>query len=170
MVVLGIDPGVATVGFGAINIQGASTTLIRYGIISTPAKMQLSQRLYQIKSDMTELIGIINPDAIAVEELFFTKNLKTGIAVAHGRASILLAGQECAVPMFEYTPLQVKKAIAGHGKATKKQVMDMVQRLLKLSEVPKPDDAADALAIALCHARAAKSVLNINGGKECSTI
>jgi len=110
------------------------------------------------------------PDAIAVEELFFNTNLKTAIAVAHGRAAVILAGEEHHIPMFEYTPLQVKKAVVGYGHASKKQVMDMVRRLLCLDEAPKPDDAADALAVAICHARCANSLLNPEGVGVCSTI
>lgn len=168
MVILGIDPGVATVGFGIISDSGGTQKPHRYGVISTPAGMRLALRLTQIKQDVSELITRFNPDAIAVEELFFNTNLKTAIAVAHGRAAVLLAGEEQGVPMFEYTPLQVKKAVVGHGHATKKQVIYMVQRLLAMESAPKPDDAADALAIAICHSRAAKSVMNIRGGAKAT--
>jgi len=170
LIVLGIDPGIATVGFGVISVKDGIPKVKRYGIISTPAKTRLSVRLHQIKSDMSELIKTFKPDAIAVEELFFNSNQKTGIAVAHGRGAILLAGVEHGIPMFEYTPLQVKKAIAGYGRAPKKQMMDMVKRLLELEQIPKPDDAADALAIAICHARVANSRINFKGGDLCSTI
>ena len=170
MVILGIDPGVATVGFGIISEKGGTPKLKRYGVISTPAGMRLALRLKQINSDVSELIKIFKPDAIAVEELFFNKNLKTAVAVAHGRAAVILAGEDHGIPMFEYTPLQVKKAVAGYGHATKKQIMEMVKRLLEMEQPPKPDDAADALAIAICHARFANSLLNIEGGNVCSTI
>ena len=168
MIILGIDPGVATVGFGIIKDYGGKQKLIRYGVITTPAGMRLALRLTQIKTDVTELIAAFKPDAIAVEELFFNTNLKTAIAVAHGRAAIILAGEEHGIPMYEYTPLQVKKAVAGYGHATKAQVMDMVRRLLDMEVIPKPDDAADALAIAISHARTANSLMNISGGAKAT--
>ena len=169
MIILGIDPGVATVGFGIISEAGGQPKPKRHGVITTPAGMRLALRLTQIHADVTELIKTFKPDAIAVEELFFNTNLKTAVAVAHGRAAVILAGEECGIPMFEYTPLQVKKAVAGYGHATKKQVMDMVRRLLSMETAPKPDDAADALAIAICHARYANSLLALEGGAR-STI
>ena len=170
MVILGIDPGVATVGFGVISETGGNPKLKRYGVISTPAGMRLALRLKQINTDVSELIKIFKPDAIAVEELFFNTNQKTAVSVAHGRAAVILAGEEHGIPMFEYTPLQVKKAVAGYGRATKTQVMEMVKRLLTMDQIPKPDDAADALAIAICHARFATSLMNIEGSNICSTI
>ena len=170
MIILGIDPGVATVGFGVINETGGVPKPMRYGIISTPAGMRLALRLTQIHDDVSELIAAFKPDAIAVEELFFNTNLKTAVAVAHGRAAAILAGEEHGIPMFEYTPLQVKKAVAGYGRASKKQVMDMVRRLLTMEQAPQPDDAADALAVAICHARFVNSLMNIEGGGACSTI
>ena len=170
MIILGIDPGVATVGFGVINHYKGVQKPGRYGVITTPAGMRLALRLKQIHGDVSELIAAYKPDAIAVEELFFNTNLKTAIAVAHGRAAVILAGEEKGVPMYEYTPLQVKKAVAGYGRASKKQVMDMVRRLLGLDDMPRPDDAADALAVAICHARFSSSLININGGNTCSTI
>ena len=170
MIVLGIDPGVATVGFGIISETGGTPKPVRYGVISTPAGMRLALRLKQINTDVSELIKTFKPDAIAVEELFFNTNLKTAVAVAHGRAAIILAGEDHGIPMFEYTPLQVKKAVAGYGRATKTQVMEMVKRLLSMEQIPKPDDAADALAIAICHARFATSLMNIEGENICSTI
>jgi len=127
-------------------------------------------RLKQIYDDVCQLINIYKPDAIAVEELFFNTNLKTGISVAHGRGVMILAGEEHGVPMFEYTPLQVKQTVAGYGRAGKNQVMEMVRRLLSLDNPPHPDDAADALAIAICHARVSGSLLNLGGGNKCSTI
>ena len=170
MTILGIDPGVATVGFGVITENRGNPSPIRYGVISTPAGMRLALRLQQIHSDVTELIATFKPDAIAVEELFFNTNLKTAVSVAHGRAAVILAGEMKGIPMFEYTPLQVKKAVAGYGHAAKKQVMDMVQRLLSMNSVPQPDDAADALAVAICHARYATSLMTMKGGDACSTI
>ena len=170
MVILGIDPGVATVGFGIISETGGVPKPKRYGIISTHPGMRLALRLKQINDDVSELIHTFKPDAIAVEELFFNTNPKTAVAVAHGRAAVILAGEEHGIPMFEYTPLQVKKAVAGYGRATKNQVMEMVRRLLSMDRVPKPDDAADALAIAICHARFANSLMNIEGKGAGSTI
>ena len=170
MIILGVDPGVATVGFWIIGAVNGIPKPIRFGAISTPAGMRLALRLTQIHDDVVELIKTFKPDAIAVEELFFNTNLKTAVSVAHGRAAAILAGEECGVPMFEYTPLQVKKAVAGYGRATKKQVMSMVGRLLSMEQVPQPDDAADALAVAICHARFANSLLNIEGSGACSTI
>ena len=170
MVILGIDPGVATVGFGIISETGGVPKPRRYGALTTPAGLRLALRLTQIHDDVSELITTFKPDAIAVEELFFNTNLKTAVAVAHGRAAVILAGEKHGVPMFEYTPLQVKKAVVGYGHATKKQVMDMVRRLLSMDEEPRPDDAADALAVAICHARCSNSLMNLEGGSVCSTI
>ncbi|MBO5340165.1 MAG: crossover junction endodeoxyribonuclease RuvC [Oscillospiraceae bacterium] len=160
MVILGIDPGVATIGFGVIRAERGKNTLLQYGVITTPAGLPLSQRLVQISEDMEQLIRQFKPDEIAVEELFFSKNITTGIAVAHGRGVILLAAEKLGVPVFEYTPMQVKQAVVGYGGAQKRQVMLMTQRLLNMKEVPKPDDAADALAIAICHGRSATSLMN----------
>jgi crossover junction endodeoxyribonuclease RuvC len=169
--ILGIDPGVATVGFGVITSSGSKQEFVRCGVISTPAGQKLSLRLQQIYHDMLELIDLFQPDVISVEELFFNNNITTGISVAHGRGVAILAGQEKGIPMFEYTPLQVKKAITGYGRANKKQMMEMVKRLLNLEEVARPDDASDALALAICHARFSSSLLNIDGGDNiCSTI
>ncbi len=171
MVILGIDPGVATIGFGAIEAEGSNVKLMRYGVISTPAHAPLSKRLAQIYKDAMELIASLKPDAISIEELFFNTNITTGIAVSHGRGVLVLAGENSGVPMFEYTPLQVKQAVTGYGRAEKRQVMDMTRRLLNMDKIPRPDDAADALALALCHARASSSLLSrIGGCTECSTI
>ena len=160
MIILGIDPGVATIGFGLVRAERNRNQLLRYGVITTPPGIPLSNRLLQISNDMEELIHAFHPDEMAVEELFFTKNITTGIAVAHGRGVILLAAEKLGVPVFEYTPMQVKQAVAGYGKAEKRQVMLMTQRLLHMKEIPRPDDAADALALAICHSRAATSLLN----------
>ena len=160
MIVLGIDPGVATIGFGVVRAERQKNTLLQYGVITTPAGLPLSHRLLQIDRDMEELIHTFHPDEMAVEELFFTKNITTGIAVAHGRGVILLAAEKLGVPIFEYTPMQVKQAVVGYGGADKRQVMLMTQRLLGMKQIPRPDDAADALAIAICHGRSATSLLN----------
>ena len=159
MRILGIDPGYATIGFGVIESQGIQARMLTYGAITTPAGIPLSRRLYQIGCDMEELIGKTKPDVISIEELFFNTNLTTGIAVAHGRGVLLFMAEKCGIPLFEYTPGQVKLAVTGYGKAEKRQVMDMTRRLLKLKAVPRPDDAADALALALCHARSSTSRL-----------
>lgn len=163
MRILGIDPGYATIGFGLIEADRAQVHMVTYGAITTPAGLPLSRRLCQIDRDMEELIEKLKPDVIAIEELFFNTNITTGIAVAHGRGVLLCAAERCGVPLYEYTPSQVKLAVTGYGKADKHQVMDMTRRLLKLSAVPRPDDAADALAIALCHARSNTSRLPRNG-------
>ena len=159
MRILGTDPGIAIVGFGLIESNRGSVRMLQYGAVTTEAGLPLATRLVQIENDMTALIAQLKPDEIAVEELFFSKNITTGIAVAHGRGVILCTAERLGVPIFEYTPMQVKQAVAGYGLADKKQVMDMTKRLLKLKAVPKPDDAADALAIAICHARSATSLL-----------
>lgn len=159
MRILGIDPGVAIVGFGLIESERGSVRMLQYGAVTTPAGLPLATRLVQIENDMTELIRQLKPDEIAIEELFFSKNITTGIAVAHGRGVILCTAERLDVPIYEYTPMQVKQAVVGYGLADKKQVMDMTKRLLKLKAVPHPDDAADALAIAICHARSATSLL-----------
>ena len=159
MRILGIDPGVAIVGFGLIESDRGTLRMLQYGAITTPAGLPLAARLAQINRDIEELIGTFRPDEISVEELFFSKNITTGIAVAHARGVILCAAEKKKIPIYEYTPMQVKQAVAGYGLADKKQVMDMTRRLLKLKSMPRPDDAADALAIALCHARSATSLL-----------
>ncbi len=159
MRILGIDPGIAIVGFGVIDCQGSRLQMVQYGAVNTAAGLPLATRLVQIERDIEKLIDLFEPDEIAVEELFFTKNITTGIAVAHGRGVILCAAEKKGIPIYEYTPMQVKQAVVGYGLAEKRQVMDMVRRLLKLKAVPRPDDAADALAIALCHARSATSLL-----------
>lgn len=159
MRILGIDPGVAIVGFGLIESGPGVQRMLQYGVITTSAGQPLAARLAQIRRDMTELIETLAPDEISIEELFFSKNITTGIAVAHARGVILCAAEERAIPIYEYTPMQIKQAVVGYGLADKKQVMDMTRRILKLKAVPRPDDAADALAIALCHARSATSLL-----------
>ena len=163
MRILGVDPGIATVGFAVLDAEKRSQRLLTCGVITTPAKTQLSSRLDQIYRDLNELIAQFHPEVMAVEELFFSNNITTGIAVAHGRGVILCTAERLGVPIFEYTPMQVKQAVAGYGLADKKQVMDMTKRLLKLKAVPKPDDAADAIAIALCHARSSTSLLAQKG-------
>ena len=170
MRILGIDPSIATIGFGVIDSERGKQQLVQCGVITTPAHTSLASRLAQIYDDMRELIGMFKPDAVSIEELFFNTNITTGIAVAHGRGVILLACEQAGVKIYEYTPLQVKQAVAGYGRAEKKQVMEMVKRLCGLSAAPKPDDAADAVALALCHARSSTSLLHREEREECSTI
>ena len=159
MRILGIDPGYATIGFGLIEGERAQYRMVTYGAITTPAGLPLSKRLYQIDRDMEELIGQLKPDVISVEELFFNNNVTTGIGVAQARGVILMTAEKNGLPIYEYNPSQVKQAVVGYGKAEKRQVMDMTKRLLKLAKTPRPDDAADALALALCHARSSTSRL-----------
>lgn len=159
MRILGIDPGVAIVGFGLIESERGTMRMLQYGAVNTAAGLPLATRLVQIEQDLTQLIQQFRPDEIAIEELFFSKNITTGIAVAHGRGVILCTAEKLGVPIYEYTPMQVKQAVVGYGNASKHQVMDMTKRILHLAAVPKPDDAADAVAIALCHARSSTSLL-----------
>ena len=153
MRILGIDPGVAIVGFGLIETERSAVRMLQYGAINTSAGLPLATRLVQIEQDLTQLIRQFQPDEIAIEELFFSKNITTGIAVAHGRGVLLCAAERCGIPLFEYTPGQVKMAVTGYGKAVKKQVQEMTRILLHLPAIPKPDDTADALAMAItfCH-------------------
>lgn len=160
MRILGIDPGYATTGFGLVQGERASVRLLRYGAITTPAGMAFELRLQMLYDDMVSLIAQAKPDAIAIEELFFGHNVTTGIGVAHGRGVILLAAAQAMVPIYEYKPMQVKQAVVGYGNASKHQVMEMTRRILHLDSVPRPDDAADAIAIALCHARSRTSLLS----------
>ena len=171
MRILGLDPGIATVGFGIIESERNKMHLIGCGAITTPAHTSLSSRLDLIYNDVNELLETFKPEVVAIEELFFNTNITTGIAVSHGRGVLLLACFRSGIPTFEYTPLQVKQAVVGYGRADKKQVIDMVKRMLNLKAAPKPDDAADAVAIAICHARSSTSLLYKNGGTDvCSTI
>lgn len=169
MRILGIDPGIATIGFGVIDFSGREYKLVNCGVITTPAHTMLSARLEQIYDDMCQLLELFKPDAVSIEELFFNTNITTGIAVAHGRGVLLLACRKAGVAIYEYTPLQVKQAVVGYGRAEKKQIMDMVRRICALPSPPKPDDAADAVALALCHARSSTSLLYKGDREECST-
>lgn len=162
MRILGIDPGYGITGFGIVEAQRNSMQLLRCGAITTPPNTEFNWRLGVIYNDMQELLMMAKPDAVAIEELFFGQNVTTGIKVAQARGVILLAVQQANVPVFEYKPMQVKQAVVGYGSATKHQVMEMTKRLLHLDAVPKPDDAADAVAIALCHARSSTSLLAQN--------
>ncbi|MBQ5398257.1 MAG: crossover junction endodeoxyribonuclease RuvC [Ruminococcus sp.] len=154
MIILGIDPGYAIVGWGLIEHKNHSFRPLRYGAVTTDADMDFNLRLKVIYEDISEVISSFKPEAVAIEKLYFTTNQKTAIMVAEARGVILLAAKQAGLPIFEYTPLQVKTAVTGYGKAKKPQVMEMTRRLLKLPEIPKPDDTADALAIAITHCQA----------------
>ena len=159
MIILGIDPGLAIVGWGIIEYCRGVMRPIAYGAITTPAHTDIEQRLLMISEDMEALIKKYKPDEMAIEELFFNTNTTTGIAVAEARGVILCSAHRLGVKISEYTPLQVKQAVVGYGKAEKHQVINMVTSLLKLPKPPKPDDTADAIAIALCHATCAGSAM-----------
>ena len=150
MIIFGIDPGFAITGYGVIEKIGNKYKVLDYGAITTKAGLDFKARLYIMYREINKKFEEFSPDCVAMEELFFCKNITTGINVAHGRGVLLLAIAQLGKPFFEYTPLQVKQAITGYGKADKKQMQKMVQVLLNLDSIPKPDDAADALAIALC--------------------
>ncbi len=159
MRILGIDPGYGITGFAVVDAQRSNFRLLRCGAITTPAGMDFSARLEIIYEDMRQLLELAKPDVVAIEELFFGQNVTTGIGVAQSRGVILLAIRQAGLEVFSYKPMQVKQAVVGYGNATKHQVMDMTKRLLHLNAMPKPDDAADAIAIALCHGRASTSLL-----------
>ena len=159
MRILGIDPGYGITGFGIVEAQRNHFRLLQYGAITTPPGTDFPLRLQMIYNDMTELLQVAKPDCVAIEELFFGQNVTTGIGVAQSRGVILLAIQQAGVPIYQYKPMQVKQSVVGYGNATKHQVQDMTKRILHLNATPKPDDAADAIAIALCHARSSTSLL-----------
>jgi crossover junction endodeoxyribonuclease RuvC len=154
--ILGIDPGTAIVGFGVIDVDGSRCIQKEYGCIRTSSQDPTPLRLRQIYENMKELIDRCKPQCVAVEELFFNKNVKTALAVGQARGVIFLAAVEKGLPVFEYTPLQVKQAVVGYGRAEKDQIQEMVRVLLRLESRPSPDDAADALAVAICHAHSRK--------------
>jgi crossover junction endodeoxyribonuclease RuvC len=152
MRILGIDPGFALVGFGIVDVMPKGLVAGKYGHISTKSGTPVPDRLKILYDDTCSIIKEYRPDVVAYEELFFNKNVKTAIIASHARGVLVLAAVNCGVPVAEYTPLQVKQAVVGYGRASKQQVQTMVTRLLGLSEIPKPDDVADALAVAICHA------------------
>ena len=159
MRILGIDPGYGITGFGVIDTERGVSRRVSCGAITTPAGMDFSARLEIIYEDMRKLLQQAKPDAVAIEELFFGHNVTTGIGVAQSRGVILLAIRQAGLEVTSYKPMQVKQAVVGYGNATKHQVQDMTKRLLGLEKMPKPDDAADAIAIALCHARSSTSLI-----------
>ena len=160
MRILGIDPGYGITGFGIVDAQRNNFRLLQYGAITTPPGTDFPLRLQMIYNDMTELLRVAQPDCVAIEELFFGQNVTTGIGVAQSRGVILLAIRQAGLEVYPYKPMQVKQSVVGYGNATKHQVQDMTRRILRLEKMPKPDDAADAIAIALCHARASTSLLS----------
>jgi crossover junction endodeoxyribonuclease RuvC len=159
MKILGIDPGTAICGWGLVEKNGSKFSMVEYGVIETDKVLPHSDRLYIIYKELSAIIKKTQPEAIAVEELFFFKNVKTVIAVAEARGVVTVAARENQIPFFEYTPLQIKQALVGYGRADKNQVQQMVKIILNLKEIPKPDDAADALAVAVCHAQTSQRLV-----------
>lgn len=156
MIILGIDPGLATIGYGVIRAERGNYEMVDYGVIKTPKEESIPVRLKMIEDGLDVLIDKFKPDNVAIEELFFTNNITTGISVAEARGVILLTTIKKCGRLYEYTPLQIKQAITGYGRADKVQMMSMVKMLLKLKTIPRPDDAADALAVAITHAQTNK--------------
>jgi crossover junction endodeoxyribonuclease RuvC len=156
MRIIGVDPGTAIIGWGVVEEVGGKLTAVAYGHISTPAKMELSERLLIIEAELTKILEKWEPEESSVEELFFFNNQKTAISVAQARGVILLTLRHFHVNVVGYTPLQVKQAMTSYGKADKRQVQLMVKSVLNLEDIPKPDDVADALALAVCHTNARK--------------
>jgi crossover junction endodeoxyribonuclease RuvC len=151
VLVLGIDPGTATTGYGLVQEDETGLALIDCGAITTPAGQPLASRLQAIYRELAAITSTHRPDAVAVEELFFSRNVRTALSVGHARGVTLLALADAGLPIYEYKPLEIKQAIAGYGGADKRQVQEMVRMLLNLDQVPQPDDAADAVAVAVCH-------------------
>lgn len=159
MIVLGIDPGYAIVGYGVVEYNNNHFRAIEYGAVTTEAHTPFNERIEKIYDGVSALVAKYSPAALAVEKLFFNTNQKTAIDVAQARGAIVLAAQKAGVKIFEYTPLQVKQSVVGYGRAEKKQVQEMTRLMLNLDKIPKPDDAADALAMAICHCHSAGSLI-----------
>lgn len=159
MVIFGIDPGYAIVGCGIVRYERNNFSLMGYGAVTTDKDMPFNERLKKIYIDITELLRKFKPDAVSIERLYFNTNQKTAIDVAQARGVIVLAVENEGIPLFEYTPLQVKQSIVGYGRAEKQQVQEMTKMFLHLDKIPKPDDAADALALAICHGHASDSIM-----------
>ncbi len=159
MIVLGIDPGYAIVGCGVVEYKNNHFRVLDYGAITTQAHTPFNERIEKIFDEAAELMIKYRPDAMAIEKLFFNTNQKTAIDVAQARGALVLAAQKNHIPIFEYTPLQVKQSVVGYGRAEKKQVQEMTRVMLNLEKIPKPDDAADALAMAICHCHSAGSLI-----------
>jgi crossover junction endodeoxyribonuclease RuvC len=156
MRVIGIDPGTAITGWGVVEGDGNQLTMVAYGVVTTPAGTPLPQRLQTIYHELTGIVQEWQPETSAIEELFFSKNAKTALAVGHGRGAAMLALANANLPIVEYKPLEIKQAITGHGGADKQQMQQMVKLLLELDDIPRPDDAADGLAVAICHLHSAR--------------
>lgn len=160
MIIFGIDPGLAISGYGVLRYIGNKFEVIDYGAVTTESCEEFPKRLKKIYDSYTKLFDLYKPDAVAIEELFYNKNVKTAIAIAEARGVHLLAAENNSIPLYEYTPLQIKQGIVGYGRAEKKQVQEMVRVILHLDSVPKPDDVADGLAAAICHAHCLKYANN----------
>lgn len=160
MRILGIDPGYAIVGYGALEFDNTRFNVVNYGAITTSPETPFDKRLAEIYSDMNEVLELLKPDCMSIEKLYFNTNITTGIDVAHARGVIMLAAAQRKIPIYEYTPLQVKVAVTGYGHADKHQMQEMVRNILRLKSVPKPDDTADALALAICHGHTGGSKLS----------
>ena len=156
MIIMGIDPGFAITGYGIIEYKNNRFKVLDYGAITTQSDLKLSERLLVLNDRLEELISLYNPDVVSIEELFFNKNIKTALNVGHGRGVVLLVAAKNNKEIFEYTPLQVKQSVVGYGRAQKPQIQQMVKMILNLEKIPKPDDVADALAVAICHAHSNK--------------
>ncbi|MBQ4340563.1 MAG: crossover junction endodeoxyribonuclease RuvC [Firmicutes bacterium] len=166
MRILGIDPGYAILGYGIVDFDNSHYDVAGYGAVTTDKNQEMSMRLKHLYSEISNIIDLYKPDAVAVEELFFNKNAKTAILVAQARGAVITACVNKGLPLYEYTPLQIKQALAGYGRADKQQVQYMVKLILHLNEVPKPDDTADALAVAVCHGNSsnASGIFRIDSG------
>jgi crossover junction endodeoxyribonuclease RuvC len=164
VLVLGIDPGTAITGYGLVREDDCGLALVEYGAITTPSDEPLAERLQILYRGLTEVIGRHRPETAAVEELFFSRNVRTALSVGHARGVVLLALAHAALPVHEYKPLEVKQAVAGYGGADKHQVQEMVRLLLQLDQIPQPDDAADAVAVAICHIHSARMAALIAEG------
>lgn len=160
MIIFGMDPGLAISGFGILDYTGNKFKVIKYGAVVSDKDMPFPERLKHLYVSYDAMIKEYKPDAIAIEELFYNKNVKTAIAIGEARGVHLLAGEMNNIPLYEYTPLQIKQGVVGYGRAEKKQIQEMVRIILKLESIPKPDDAADGLAVAICHAHSLKSAEN----------
>lgn len=154
--VLGLDPGTAIVGWGVVEAEGQDMTLLDYGTIRTPAKRPLAERVTHIYDELNELLDRYQPDGVGIEQLFFSRNVSTALPVAHARGVMLLAAYKRGIPLQEFKPVEIKKALTGYGKADKRQMQQMVRLLLGLNDIPRPDDAADAIATAICYHQTAR--------------
>ncbi|PTX55335.1 Holliday junction endonuclease RuvC [Melghirimyces profundicolus] len=166
MRIMGIDPGIAIVGYGVIDRRGNRLTPIDYGSIQTEAGLPTGTRLKQIYDGATTLLRRYKPDVVAIEKLFFNRNVTTAFTVGQARGVMMLAAEEAGAPITEYTPLQVKMAVVGYGQAQKRQIQEMVRMLLGLSDIPKPDDVADALGVAICQAHSTTFTDRVGGGRR----